>query len=54
MKKVAGLLLEAAVLLFLFYLTIVFGSLAEVANGEDISYMSFWHAPAKFLLEILR
>ena len=44
----------AAVLLFLFYLFILSASLGEVAEGADIPYMAFWHAPAKYLLELLK
>lgn len=54
MRRVGGLLMETVLWLFLSYLAIAAGSLLQVANGEDISYMSFWHGPAKFLVEILR
>lgn len=39
-------------LFIIFYLIMSTGSLIQIAAGEDISYMSFWHDPWRWLVKL--
>lgn len=40
-------------LLILMYMVISLGSLAQIAIGENVPYMSFWHAPLRWIVDLL-
>ncbi len=51
--KLSEVVLEVLALLILLHVFIISLSLVQVAEGAETPYMSFWHAPAKWLFNLL-